>query len=314
MRSRSLPLGAIFTAVVLAVSAGSAWAQVQVDIALKRSLYIVYEPVVLTVTITNLSGGELLLRDVDHNKWFSLQVDTLDGRPIPPTDGAYINEPLALGAGQKISRSVNVTPLFPIGEFGAYRIKASVFVAQNNRFYSSPSLNIEVTDGKVIWQKTVGVPEGMPGAGTMRDVALLSHRQSQSTQLYIRIQDKQKGIIYCTHQLGRFLTFGEPNVMLDEKNRVHIMQNVAPKSFIYSQIGLNGEVIERKSFNELSSRPALRRGSDGSVLVVGGEAFDPTAPPPEATIPSMSDRPVPLPGAPGQKKPDDKRPENLLSR
>ncbi|MFZ4597749.1 MAG: hypothetical protein ACOYNN_03815 [Terrimicrobiaceae bacterium] len=314
MRSRAFPFGAVFAALLITLSAGIARAQVQVDIRLSRTLYIIYEPVVLTVTITNLSGNELELRDVDHNRWFSLQVETLDGRPIPPSDASYFNEPLSLGAGQKISRSLNVTPLFPIGEFGAYRLKASVFVAKNNRFYSSPSLNIEVTDGKVMWQQTVGVPDGMPGAGTMREISLLSHRQPQSTQLYIRIQDKQNGIVYCTHQLGRFLNFGSPNVMLDEKNRVHILQNVAPKSFVYSQIGLNGEVVQRKSFNELSSRPALRRGSDGSVLVVGGAAFDPTAPPPEAAIPSMSDRPVPLPGASGKPTPDDKRPDNLLSR
>lgn len=292
----------------------SAYAQVQVDIELKRNLYILYEPILATVKITNLSGNELALADSGANKWFGLQLETIDGRPIPPIGAEYSNQPLELGPQQKISRTVNLTPLFPISEFGGYRIRATVYTQQGNRYFTSPALNFEVTDGRPMWQKTVGVPDGAPGAGTSRTITLLSHRLPQSTQLYIRIEDKQAGTIYCTHQLGKFLTFGSPNIMLDRQNQVHILQNSAPKSFVYSKIGLNGEVLERKSFNEFSTRPALRRGSDGSILVVGGQPYDPTAPAPEQTLPSLSDRPVDVPGAKKKPTPEDKRPENLLSR
>ncbi len=291
----------------------AAHAQVQVDISMKRSLYIRYEPVLATVTITNLTGRELSLEDVGHQRWFGLQLETLDGRPIPPA-GEYDNQPLELGPQQKIKRTVNLTPLFPVSEFGGYRIRAAVFVHETNRYFTSPSLSFEITDGRLMWQKTVGVPEGAPGAGTTRTISLLSHRLPQNTELYIRIEDPQAGVIYCTHKLGRFLTFGNPNVMLDRQNQVHILQNAAPKAFVYSKIGLNGEVLDRKSYNEFSTRPALRRGSDGSVLVVGGQAYDPNAPPPEQSLPSLGDRPVDLPGGPPKPTPDDKRPENLLSR
>ena len=94
-------------------------------------------------------------------------------------------------------------------------------------------------------------------------------------------------------------------------------QNAAPTAYVYSKIGLNGEVMERKSYNEFSSRPELRRGSDGSVLVVGGQAYDPNAPQPEQSLPSMNDRPVPLPGPKGAKPtptPEDRPPEHLLTR
>ena len=302
----------VFAALLLAALTASA--QVQVDISMKRNLYIVYEPILATVTITNLSGNELSLADSGLNKWFGLQLETMDGRPIPPVDADYSNQPVELGPQQKISRTVNLTPIFPVSEFGGYRLKASVFSQQNNRFFTSPPLNFEVTEGRVMWQKAVGVPDGSPGGGTPRTITLLSHRLAQSTQLYVRIEDKQAGVVYCTHQLGKIMTFGNPNVLLDTQNRVHILQNVAPKSYVYSKIGLNGEVMERKSFNELSSRPELRRGSDGSVLVIGGQVFDPNAAPPEQTLPSMGDRPVPLPTPKSKATPEDKRPENLLSR
>ena len=304
----ALTLAALFAAALIAR------AQVQVDISMKRTLYIAYEPILATVTITNLSGNELTLADSGHNKWFGLQLETLDGRPLPPIDGEYTNRPVELGPQQKISRTVNLAPLFPVSEFGGYRLKANVYSQQSNRFFTSPPLNFEITDGKVMWQKSVGVPDGAPGAGSSRLITILSHRLSQSTQLYIRIEDKQAGIVYCTHQLGRFMTFGNPNILMDAQNRIHILQNASPKNFIYSKIGLNGEVLERKSYNEFSSRPELRRGSDGSVLVVGGQVYDPTAAPPEQSLPSMHDRPVPLPTPKGRPTPDDKRPDNLLSR
>lgn len=304
----------LFLPAVILLAVLTANAQVQVDISMKRTLYIAYEPVLVTVTITNLSGNELPLADSGRNKWFGLQLETLDGRPLPPVDAEYSNQPVELGPQQKISRTVNLTPLFPVTEFGGYRLKANVYSQQNNRFFTSPSLSFEITDGRVMWQKAVGVPDGSPGAGSTRTITLLSHRLLQSTQLYLRIEDKQAGIVYCTHQLGRFLTLRNPNILLDAQNRIHVLQNSAPKNYIYSKIGLNGEVMERKSYNEFSSRPELRRGSDGSVLVVGGQPFDPKAPLPEQSLPALSDRPVPLPSPKAKPTPEEKRPENLLSQ
>lgn len=292
----------------------SAYAQVQVDISMKRNLFIAYEPILVTVTVTNLSGNDLLLADSGHNKWFGLQLETLDGRPLPPVNGEYSNQPVELGPQQKISRTVNLSPIFPVSEFGSYRLKANIFCQQNNRFFASPSLNFTVTEGRILWQKSIGVPDGSPGAGSSRLISLISHRHPETTQLYIRIQDPEAGIVYCTHQLGRFLTFGSPNIMLDDKNRVHVLQNTAPKAFTYSEIGLNGEVLQRKTYNEFSSRPELRRGSDGSVVVIGGQAFDPNATQ-STELPSMKDRPVPLPSSKKNTPPstEDKRPDHLLT-
>ncbi len=300
-------------ALFLLLSTLAASAQIQVDVKMKRDLFIAYEPILATVTVTNLSGNELVLADSGHNRWFGLTVETMDGRPLPPIGGEYSNQPVELGPQQKISRTVNLSPLFPVSEFGGYRLKANIYTQQTGRFYPSPPISFEVTDGRLLWEKTVGVPDGSPGAGTTRHIAILSHRLPQTTQLYIRIQDKQAGTVFCTHQLGRVLSFGNPNVMLDAQNRVHILQNTAPKAFIYSKIGLNGEVLGRKSLNEISTRPALRRGSDGSVIVVGGEVFDPSAPSPTQVLPSMHDRPVPLPGKAPKPTPEEKRPEHLLS-
>lgn len=294
----------------------AARAQLQVELGFKRTLYIAYEPLIANVSITNLSGNSLNLRDSEGHHWFGFQIETLDGRPVPPRDSRHTNPPLLLQPGQKLTRAVNLTPLYPISEYGGYRIRAAIHVPSLNRTFTSSPLNVEVTEGRSIYKKTVGVPANQPGGGGLREINLLTHRLPSSTQLYLRIIDPERGIVHCTHRLGRLVSYGTPEVILDINNHVHVLQNVAPKSFLYSHIGLNGEVITRKTYQQNVKRPALVRTPDERIVVVGATEFDPQAEQEKKqSTPSISDRPVPIPGTETDSTPaDEKRPQNLLSR
>lgn len=218
--------------------------------------------------------------------------------------------------GRKISRSINLTPLFPIAEFGGYRIRANIHDASRNQFHTSPPLTFEITEGRPLFKKTVGVPADQPGGGGVREITLMTHRLPSSTQLYLRIQDAKTRAVYCTHRLGRIVSYGTPQIELDAQNRIHILQNVAPKAFLYSHIGLNGEVLDRKTYNQLNKRPGLVKTTDGGYKVVGAALIDPAvaAAKAEQPLPSLSDRPVPLPEGSDISQPEDARPKNLLSR
>jgi hypothetical protein len=295
------------------MSVVSTIAQVQVDVALKRSLYMVYEPLICNVTITNLSGGTLTLEDTPREKWFGFQIETADGRPLPPINPDYRNQPVEIEAGQSLTRSINVTPLYPLSEFGTYRLRAAIYCAQIGRYFMSPQLNLEITEGRQLWQQTVGVPEGV-GEGKSRTFTILAHRLPRTTMLYLRVEDKESGIIYCTTQLGRFITFASPDIQIDGGNQIHILQNTAPKAFLYSHFDVNGKVIKQEAYQAYNSKPYLVRKPDATVAVVGGVLYDPKATPPEQQLPKLSDRPVPLPTPQMKAIPEDKRPENLLSR
>ncbi|PAZ00980.1 MAG: hypothetical protein CAK90_02565 [Spartobacteria bacterium AMD-G4] len=309
--SASLRLVVLALALFGFIHCGSA--QLQVDIKLKRTLYVSYEPILITVSMTNLSGNPLPLSDANDNHWFGFQVETLDGRPIAPRSLNYTNESLVLEAGQKLSRTVNLTPLFPIGEFGGYRIRAAIYAATLKRFFNSPALNIEITDGRPVFQKIVGVPDGMPGAGETREITAMTHRLPNSTQLYLRIENKKGGTVFCTHRLGRLVSYGTPEIILDQKNQVHILQNAAPKSFLYSHIGLNGEVLQRKTYSQIVKRPILREGPDGKIQVIGAQEIDPAAAAAKPAVPSLSDRPVALPDSATDAPADEKRPNQILA-
>jgi hypothetical protein len=313
--SRSTPRRAICGIVMglLLVLLISGRAQIQVDVSFKRSLYMLYEPLLCGVTITNLSGNTLSLADTPREKWFGFQIETVDGRPLPPIDPNYSNQPVEIEAGQRLRRLINLTPLYPLGEFGTYRVRAVIHSAQMGRYFVSPQLNVEITEGRQLWQQTVGVPEGA-GEGKTRTFSILAHRLPRTTMLYLRVEDKESGIVYCTTQLGRYITFGSPDVQIDGANRIHILQNTAPKAFLHSHFDINGKVIKQQAYQLMTSRPYLVRKADASVVVSGGTPYDPKATPPEQQLPKLSDRPVPLPTPQVKATPEDKRPENLLSR
>jgi len=295
-RQASLPFLLAAGLLLLAGAAEQAAAQVRVDISFKRKLYVMYEPLIATVTINNLSGRPLLLENSDHHRWFGFNIESGEGRIVPPIHADYALQPAAVGPGEKLTRAVNLTPLFPLHDFGSYRIKASIYVAAFDKYFSSPPLAVEITEGRPIWQEVVGVP-GADGKPELRTVTLLSHKLSRSTRLYVRIEDRERGRVYATHQLGQFLTFGRPEVMLDVDNQIHILQNTLPKQFLYTHLGLGGEVLGQQAYREAGSRPRLAKQEGGSVAVVGGKPFTPGEEEQitqEATD-KVGDRPVPLP-------------------
>ena len=301
-------------AATLLLSLHVATAQLQIDITLKRTLYIAYEPLIVNVSITNLSGASLELADSGRNHWFSFQIETLDNRPVAPRPGRATDTPITLEAGQRITRSVNLTPLYPITEYGGYRIQASVYAASLGQYFNSPPLNVEITEGRVVYEKTVGVPQSENKAASIRHIAVLTHRLPNSSQLYIRIQESKTGTIFCTHRLGRLVSSGPPDIVLDSQNRPHILQNVAPKVFLYSHIGLNGEVIDRKTYNQTRRhKPFLKLGPDGNVTTLGGEESLPEDIAAVKPLPTTADRPVPVPGAQTDSNTIEQRPKNLLS-
>jgi hypothetical protein len=266
-------------------------AQILVDLSIKRTLYIAYEPLLATVKITNLSGNPLLLADVEGKKWFGFQIETLDGRPIPPSDPNYEIPPLQMQAGESVTRTVNLTQLYPLSDFGSYRVRATVFATELNDYFSSPPLTIEITEGRLLWQQTVGVPGGGGMTGS-RTISLLSHRLTERTDLYLRIEDKEQGIVYCTHRLGDFIAYGKPDIALDADNTIHVLQNTSPREFIYSKIALDGKILDRISYQAPKERPQLKRASDGTVMVIGGIIYDPNAAAIPVPIPKLSDRPL----------------------
>ena len=280
-----IPLAAVL------LLAATAQAQIQVELKFKRLQYIAHEPILATVTIANNSGRDIDLHDDSGQHWFGFEINAGEGRLLAPLRQEAAEPALHVEAGKTVTRKINLTALYPVHDFGAYHVRANVFFPDLNKFFYSTTKVFQVTDARPIWQKTVGVPEGMPGSGEARTYSLLSNRFVDHTSLYLRVENRDNGVVYTTYSLGRIISNEEPQAEIDRANQLHVLHCAAPRSWAYSHVGLNGELLARSTFLETKTRPRLRRTPDGSIAVNGGMLDVPIAESKRTPAPKLSDRP-----------------------
>jgi len=270
-------------------------AQIQVDLKLPRLQFIAYEPVIATLHITNLAGRDIDLHDSDGQRWFGFEITGAEGRSIVPLAEKDTQPPLKIEAGKRVSQKINLTPLYPVHDFGTYHVRAHIYFADLSKFFYSQTKVFEVTDARPIWQRTVGIPEGTPASGKVRTYSLLTNRFPDHTSLYVRVEEKDSGIVYATYSLGHIIAFDEPQAELDRANQLHVLHCAAPRNWTYSHVGLNGELVSHSSFMETKTRPRLVHAVDGAVAVRGGMVETPVTQSERNPPPKLSDRPAEMP-------------------
>lgn len=275
----------------LLFSAATVHAQIQVELTFKRIQYIAHEPILATVKIANNSGRDIDLHDDSGQHWFGFEITADEGRLLPPLSQEMAEPALHVEAGKTVTRRINLTSLYPVHEFGTYHVRANVYFPDLNKFFYSPGKVVQVNDARPIWQKTVGVPEGTPGAGQVRTYSLLSSRFLDHTSLYVRVENKDTGAVFTTFSLGRIIASVDPQAELDHANQLHVLHCAAPRTWAYSHVGLNGELLAHSTFLETKSRPRLRHTPDDMIAISGGKLDVPVAETKRSPGPKLSDRP-----------------------
>ncbi|HEV2804709.1 MAG TPA: hypothetical protein VGW57_07255 [Chthoniobacterales bacterium] len=278
-------------AAAFAFVAATARAQIQVELNFNRLQYIAHEPILATIRIANNSGRAIDLHDDSGQHWFGFEITANEGRLLAPLPQRVAEAPLHIEAGKSVTRKINLTSLYPVHDFGAYHVRANVFFPDLNKFYYSATKVVQVSDARAIWQKTVGVPEGMPGAGEVRAYSLLSNRLVDHTSLYVRVENRDSGAVFTTYSLGRIISGDEPQAEIDRANQLHVLHCAAPRTWAYSHVGLNGELLAHSTFLETKTRPRLRHAADGAIAVSGGMLDVPVPESKRSPAPKLSDRP-----------------------
>lgn len=277
----------------LSALAGSAFAQLQVSMQLERTLYMRGEPIEATVTIRNLAGKDVTLRDMPDNQWFGFQVERGADNPVGPYDPDYRNPSTIILTGESLTRKVNLLKLYPINELGSYKAQAAIYFGETGKYLTSAQLPIEVTDGKSLWSQTVGVPAGKDGANGFRAMQLLSFQLPREKALYARITDEDNGEILATYPLGHLLVGMNPTTEFDEHNTLHVFHMVGPNTYWLSKIGVNGEWLGQVTYNAPKGRASIKKKPDGSLVIAGAtRQADRTGAPP---VPKLSTRPAGIP-------------------
>lgn len=247
-----------------------AHAQLRVDLAFNRHAYILYEPIIATVEVTNFAGRDLVLDDSSGKPWLNLEVTNLDGSIIAPYDPDFKLRSITVPAGKTVKSQVDLTPLFPIRDLGEHRVRADVYFAEADRYAYSNYVTFDLTSGKTIWRQMVGVPGDK---GDLREISLLTHQTTDRLLLYVRVRSAEGDTIYVTRQIGRLVVTGrEPEELLDRNNSLHVLQEAVPGAYLYTVINVDGERLTQQAYNRVgASRPTLVRSESGIVEVRGGQ-------------------------------------------
>ncbi len=291
------PLRLLFLLSLCLAAIIPAQAQLTVQLNISRRAHILYEPVLATVSITNMMGREVLLEDSQSSQWFTFQIMSGEGRSVPARNPDYSLEPLTLKPGETMKRTVNLQELYQIGDFGALKIRANIHLADGDRYFSSKPEIIELTEGRKIWEHTAGVPEGVEGSGGVRRYSLLTLEQAKGKMLYVRIEGENDGKVYGCYNLGRVVQGIEPEMQFDLANNLWILQLVGQKTYFLSKIGINGEFHAQSTYVTPKSKPYLRKTAEGSLQIVGAIRQERAlaGDPGQARIPKLSDRPPGFP-------------------
>ena len=249
--------------------AGIATAQIEVGLEFKRRTFLRGEPIEAKVSVRNLSGHDVTLRDVPPHQWFGFEIIRGTDTPVPPNDPNYQNEQLTILSGESVTRNVDVLRLFPVNEYGTYKVRAAIYLHETKKYYASDTVPIEVSDGRKVWSQTVGVPNGREGAGELRQFQLLNFQQPKETQMYCRVTDEGTGTILATYPLGRILGGAKPMIEFSEDNTLYAFHMTGPSVYALSKIGVNGEWLGQTLWNAPRGRATVRRKPDNKMVVVG---------------------------------------------
>lgn len=270
-------------------------AQLDVTIEIPRRVFLRGEAIEAKVSIRNLSGHDVVLRDSETVKWFGLEVQRGVDSPIAPYETNYQNPPQSILSGEMVDRTVDLVKLYPVNELGSYSVRATVYFPELQKFIVSRPVKIDISTGKTVWRQTVGVPNGKESAGEYREMSLILFQKPNNVEIYGRVEDQATGTILATYPMGRILGGANPMCEFSEDNTLYVMHMNGPSQYALSKIGINGEWLGQTLWISPTGRATVRKKPDGTMVVVGASRSRTTAPD-GATIPKLSDAPpVPIP-------------------
>jgi hypothetical protein len=282
----------ILLLLILCLCCTHAHAQYVTNLTLLKNQFLTGEPVVAVVTIINRSGADVIVGGHGSREWLQFEITENGGRRLSPIVIGS-EEPLTMKAGGTTKHTVELSGGYSTADLGTFSMVANVLHPISGQFYQSNKARLNITDSKPnMFDQPYGVPEGFPNAGRARRYQVILFRELDDLQLYCRITDDRSGAYIATFLLGPAMMAVQPQISIDISNKLHVLFLAQPHVFCHVVVKPDGKVQQRNYYRDPEGdRPSLVM-TNGGAKVIGGEAFDPGAPPPKKkTLRKASERP-----------------------
>src|ERR1044072_7860064 len=103
--------------------ASTTWSQVEIGLNSSRNSFLLYEPVVVTVTFRNTTEHDLVLRSENQRPWLSfLMIRVSDEIPVHQDQAADF-QGITLKPDETKGLTVNLTPFYAFRETGKFKVR-----------------------------------------------------------------------------------------------------------------------------------------------------------------------------------------------
>jgi hypothetical protein len=259
-------------ALILAGLVPGAWAQVRVEIVLDQDQFLAGETLRAGVRIANRSGQTLNLGS--EPDWLSFAFESRDDFPIvkesdPPVMGEFSLESAEVG-----TKWVNLAPHYNLTQPGHYTVTATVRIKQWNDQVVSDGKSFDIISGAKLWSQDFGVPPP-PGvtnvAPEMRRYTLeQANYLRKQVKIYVRLTDVTEAKVFKVFPVGPLPAFNQVEPQLDKFSDLHLLYQVGAKTFSYTVVNPDGDIILRQTYDYVNSRPRLQPDKQGRLVVIGG--------------------------------------------
>ncbi|HVY68813.1 MAG TPA: hypothetical protein VHH73_02730 [Verrucomicrobiae bacterium] len=259
-------------------------AQVSAELVYDQEQYLSGEAITLGVKVKNFSGRTLHLGK--DQPWLKFTVLAADGQVVARIGEVPVVHEFELETASAGTRRVDLAPYFAVSRAGRYKLTATVLVKELGLEMTTPPRYFEVVSGVKLWEQEFGVT--LPdGTSETRKYTLFNTSGLRQPKLYARVSDLAESRVRV-FAVGGILSFSHPELQVDKRNRLHILNQYASKSFNYCVVSPDADLLVHYTYEYTSSRPALNVDREGNIVVVGGQRrfttadVPPSSPPVEA--------------------------------
>lgn len=247
-------------------------AQVTVEVTFEQGQFLAGETLSAAVKIRNRSGQTLHMgRDAD---WLTFSVESSDGTVVAKSGEVPVLGEFTLETSRVATRRVDLAPYFALTRPGRYNVVATVRIKEWGGQVSSPPKPFDIVTGAKLWSQDFGVPQPSGATNQPPDVRRYSLVQANYLKkqlwLYLRLTDESELRIIKVLPIGPLIGFSRPEPQVDQLSRLHVLYQDGPRSFNYTVINPEGEMIIRQTYEYSGSRPRLQPSDDGAIGVTGG--------------------------------------------
>ncbi|PTX97284.1 hypothetical protein DB346_19965 [Verrucomicrobia bacterium LW23] len=243
--------------------------QLDVQMSLKRNDFMLFEPIIVEVSIKNNGTEDVTLSSNDPDKpWISFLMRDSRGKSVRPDLGAIYPDRVVRAQGPPLRLTLDITPYYMLRDVGEYKIQCAIKVqGMVNHLVTEPAQRFQISEGRQLYTVSHRYKDALLTYSVMRFSPDLS-----STYVYLRVVNEAGNRVLSNTILGDMADTQTPQLLFDNNGNVHVMHVIGVGTYRYSRLNPTGrELQEQLVYKSSQGIPPQIVAHNGAVVVAGGQ-------------------------------------------